>query len=339
LLEANPFIESLYLSSPKFLRDKAELQARSATNLHSLSIRDAEISLPEVVDIAACEKLNTVDLTGCEFEESAVPLLLQSKSVETLILDACKPVGNVHGVAFLGVSPQCPVKHLSIDRWEFDDAEWAHFIKLSRLESLRAGQIGDGVRFSESVGKIKCLRELHVRFSSDVLHVNSEFCEAMAMLSSLETLGLSEPQLSPACFFNISKLPHLSSFFLSRYHGVPPQVSPDVLLQIGEMRNLRSLSVLGDWVDEELLIRISALRQLENLELKTGSLDEASLIQYLRNQSLRTLSLEWIDLTQKSIEVLSDMSSLQRISLLQSGLSDAQFNQLQKALPNCQLLR
>ncbi len=339
LLDDNPHIQSLHLSSPKSSADTTGLRFRSAGNLGSLIIRDAEIHQSEAAEISECKKLTAVDLTGCKFDELVVHQLLSSKSIETLVLDACIPTVDARGVAFRSPPTRCPLRHLSIERWEFSDAEWLNLVELPCLVSLRAGQVGNGAKFSESLRKLKGLRELHVKFSGEASRVNSEFFDAVSHLSSLETLGLTEPQLSKDCFSKFAELPNLSAFFLSRYEGVDLQVPSELFRQIALMSRLQSLSLRGDWVNEDVVKSLSRLKRLENLELKSGSVKEDVLIEELRFRPLRTISLEWIDLSESSIEMFRSMQTLEKIELLQSGLEDRQFAQLRMALPECLIIR
>jgi hypothetical protein len=153
----------------------------------------------------------------------------------------------------------------------------------------------------------------------------------IASVANLEELMLtSNPDITNA---GVRELESLHS--LTRLSLDGTSLSDEGLKSIAKLTNLEELNLGGPNFTGAGLADLATLTHLEKLGL-SGDITDESLARLKDLPALKELYLGFANISDAAVEHLKGLTNLQRLQL-PPGISDEKVEELQKALPNCEI--
>ena len=172
------------------------------------------------------------------------------------------------------------------------------------------------------------------------LEVDSSFrasSEEMTQLSSfthIEGLWLVKTQVTDAGLVRVSRLKTIKNLWLDNTH-----VTDAGIQVISGLPELEFISVDNTHVGDAGLRHLSGLRKLTGLSLCNTLVTDAGLMHFSGLTELTGLDLSHTRVTDSGIKHLYNLKKLQDLLLDRTQVTDAGVAELQKALPNCKIVR
>lgn len=113
----------------------------------------------------------------------------------------------------------------------------------------------------------------------------------------------------------------------------------DLMTMIDELKNLSSLSVNDMPVTDNLLVYLQVLKGLETLSLQNTSVTDAGTAHLAKLTSLKALLLDGSKVTDQGLPSLKSLNKLTLLSVRRLNVSPQAVDELQKALPDCKILK
>jgi len=249
-------------------------------------------------------------------------------------------------------------RYLGIYRSTQLDAEYAgpQFLrdwtdqKLLKIEKMRgeaeallpaAGQLRwlrhveqaefDGVRDHNAVviGQLKTLEQLKVRGE-----VSDKGIAQWGRLRELWRLRLRSPRVRGEGLAALREADRLS--FLDLSHTPLENVA---LEHISQMEGLQTLLLIDTKITDDGLAPLARLKRLKKLCLLQTEITDAGLEHLIHIEELLDLDLSHTQVTLEGVRQLRDCPNLQRLRLGGFNLSVKQQQELEQALPGCQVTR
>jgi hypothetical protein len=208
-------------------------------------------------------RLECIELNGTGFCDADAPTLLANPALKTLGLGGNAGVSDVT----LGT--------------------------LAQLESLERLDLGGTGISSQGLASLRPLRSLQFLSLRDT-NIDDSGLQPIAALQKLDVIVLNNTRVRGAGFASLAKLPNLDYVMLS---GCPlddgaalaklkqvshlfildSRIAPGILAHVGEMDNLRLLSLQGSGIGDAHLLELASAKQLTSLLLGKTKASEAAL--------------------------------------------------------------
>ncbi|QDU47178.1 Leucine Rich repeats (2 copies) [Symmachiella dynata] len=219
---------------------------------------------------------------------------------------------------------------VDVDLFGLEDEDAAYIGQLPRVKSLnlRSPFITDAglSRF----GEITNLRRLILPHA----YINGRGFKAFSSMEQLEELDLTNTQLNDEGLGYVCKLNGLKSL-----QFVGTRVTDDGLVHLKNLPRLESLMLLGLPITDNGLKHLSDLKQLKTLSLLETKVTDAGLPYLLTLDNLEDLDLSETAVTLDGVRQLQVLHNLCRLRLGGFGMTNAQRDELQQALPGCEVTR
>lgn len=111
------------------------------------------------------------------------------------------------------------------------------------------------------------------------------------------------------------------------------------LKELAGLKNLQSLDLVGTRVTDAGLKELAGLKSLQTLYLNNTEVTDVGLKELAGLKSLRELYLHNTPVTDAGLKELAGMKSLQSLDLSYTLVTNAGIAELQKALPDCEIIR
>ena len=121
--------------------------------------------------------------------------------------------------------------------------------------------------------------------------------------------------------------------------AAPPNLSDSVLVNLKGLTQLQTLDLNGTKVTDAGLMHFIGLPRLDYLSLANTAVSDAGLAQLNGLTRLRILNLIGTQVTDAGLARLNGLTKLQMLELHATKVTDAGVEDLQKALPNCKIIR
>ena len=121
--------------------------------------------------------------------------------------------------------------------------------------------------------------------------------------------------------------------------GRPPNLSDSGLVNLKGLTQLQTLDLNGTKVTDAGLMHLIGLPRLDFLSLANTAVSDAGLAQLNGLPRLQTLNLIGTQVTDAGLARLKELTKLQSLELHATKVTDAGVEDLQKALPNCKIIR
>lgn len=118
-----------------------------------------------------------------------------------------------------------------------------------------------------------------------------------------------------------------------------PEFGDDWMPRLTRLRRLRSVVLCGTGVTDAGLVHLQDLGQLECLNLQGSKVTDAGLEHLQKLTTLRFLYLDRTAVTDAGLVHLHGLADLRRVSVTETGITDRGVEQLEQALPNCEVQR
>jgi len=142
---------------------------------------------------------------------------------------------------------------------------------------------------------------------------------------SLSSLSLAGTRLSES---DVAQFPNVGCLGIEQT-GIPGSA----LSQLSQMRSLYSISIDATQSTREGVSALSALPGLSDITIVEA--DDESVIQAARLQGLRSLTVLSSDVTTASLPALKQIQKLGWLTLYDTSISEGELEELQQALPGC----
>ena len=119
----------------------------------------------------------------------------------------------------------------------------------------------------------------------------------------------------------------------------PPILSDSGLVNLKGLTQLQTLDLNGTKVTDAGLMHVIGLPRLDFLSLANTAVSDAGLPQLNGLPRLQTLNLTGTQVTDAGLARLNGLTKLQMLELHATNVTDAGVEDLQKALPNCKIIR
>jgi serine/threonine protein kinase len=153
----------------------------------------------------------------------------------------------------------------------------------------------------------------------------------LAKLRRLSSLAIINTDFSDSDLGFVSKLPELTKLDLAATH-----VTDRFLPNLAHLSQLSSLNLSRDLITDRGLLTLSNMPRIESLTLDDiPTVTDSGLIHLLKSH-VKTLSLQNTQITDKSIDLLSKVKSLEELDLRRcKRISRQKLDQLRQKLPTC----
>jgi hypothetical protein len=118
-----------------------------------------------------------------------------------------------------------------------------------------------------------------------------------------------------------------------------PEFGDDWMPRLARLGRLRSVLLCGTGVTDAGLVHLQDLGQLECLNLQGSKVSDAGLEHLKKLTTLRFLYLDRTAVTDAGLVHLHGLADLRCVSVTETGISDRGVEQLEQALPNCDVDR
>jgi hypothetical protein len=207
-----------------------------------------------------------------------------------------------------------------------------HLVKLPPLRSLSlwGGELSaDDYRL---LGELKQLESLRLRQESEI---RPQHAAAIARLTSLRELDLSEVRIAPEALRELSKLPQLEALKISCFFHDPNasgiqrkyQLRDDGAEALASFPKLKSLMLFATLITDEGMAALSRLSRLETLVVSSPHITSKSFDHVTRLKHLEHLGTWQWKIDDADIEKLSQLPNLTSLGLV-TKLSDTSVSQV-----------
>lgn len=187
--------------------------------------------------------------------------------------------------------------------------------------------IGDGPSQLQGLNQVKWL-------ALDNPYVTNADLVHLRRLTKIEALSLRTSQITDA------GLVHLQGFTkLERLYLNDTQVTDAGLVFLRRLNQIRELDLCNTKVSNAGLIHLQALTQLRKLFLGKTQITDVGLIHLEGLSQLEELDLNNTQVTDAGLSFLAGLNRLQWLQLGITPVTDAGCDELQKALPNLEIVR
>ena len=209
------------------------------------------------------------------------------------------------------------------------DAGFCRLCELNQLESL----VLEGERWNDLALQylpgLRGLRELTIN-RAQVSDAGLRYLEG---LGQLQYLSLWRTNVTDDGLTQVKKLRHLQKLILCE-----TKITDAGIEQLAGL-DLRLLWIANTKVSDAGLESVGQISSLEQLSLGDTRVSDKGLAALTRLTNLTHLALTGSDVTDAGIVYLKSLPKLQEILIGATKVSDAALKDLQKALPNCKILR
>lgn len=225
-------IQALSLNSLKF-QDHEMAYVGRLTGIKVLNLFHTNTIDEDLPFLKSLSALNYLNLSCTQITNRGLAALQGFKALTGLEISACDQITD-EGLAALAGMPQ--LKHLGIMGRQFSDAGMAHLKNMTGLESLElGGGVSDaGLACLAGLQNLKELRLGGVGFrDAGLAHlaplgqlrrlwlttIGDAGIRQLARLPALETLYITDPQVSPACIADFTRMRALKTFRFSCFYA------------------------------------------------------------------------------------------------------------------------
>ncbi len=216
-----------------------------------------------------------------------------------------------------------------------DDIEYVrHYSKLESLTlNTEITDTGQTCITDAGISRLNSLFELRSLNLRDA-HISGRGFATLSELDQLEEMDLTHTQLTDDGLDHVCELSGLKSL---QFAGT--RVTDDGLVHLKNLPRLESLMLLGLPITDNGLKHLSDLKQLKTLSLLETKVTDAGLPYLLTLDNLEDLDLSETKVTLDGVRQLHVLRNLRRLRLGGFGLTNAQREELQRALPGCEVTR
>ena len=152
--------------------------------------------------------------------------------------------------------------------------------------------------------------------------------------TEVESVSLSNIQRTNDGLESIKELSQVRRLWLSDCN-----VADVGLEHLSGLTHLHELDLSGTFITDAGLPHLIALTRLESLRLRNTRITDVGAQELKGLTRLQILDLRWTYVTDAGLVPIKELTNLKELWLSDSKVTDAGVNELQKALPNCQICR
>jgi internalin A len=297
------------------MRDEDLQHIGKLTRLEELDLSDSGIG-GGLTHLSSLKELRRLNVADCFFiKDDQIQQLKQLPKLEHL--DVTRSGLTDAGCRTLAEMPQ--LKSVIMCRTDVTDAG------IRALGGLKLESIGLGNKISDAgLAQIPAtVKSVEIDQNSRADAVSKYFAQKTGDGPGITSVGIERLATTH---------PHLES--LSICCG--PASTDDAMSGVGRMKNLKSLSFVGDVTDKGVA-HIGSLEKLEDLFLSGHKFTNEGAKALLACQNLKELGLAGNGINDGVIPTLAKMQNLKSLSLDSTRVSDKGIEQLRKLLPNCKV--
>jgi len=326
---------------------------KGLTQLHSLILKmrydDHEITDAGLANLKGLTKLRSLHLINADVTDAGLANLRGLSQLQSLGLASTKVTcaGLVH---LRGLSK---LQWLGLTLSNITDAGLENLKGLPHLQSLALGCTNvtdagllhlEGLSNLQSLGlgftKVTDAGLVHLRGLSKLQLLDLEGTKVtdaglanITGLSQLQSLELG-PEITDAGLEHLRGLSKLQSLVL-----LESKVTDAGLANVKGLTQLKSLSLVSTKITDAGLVHLRGLSKLRSLDLMSTKVTDAGLANLSGLTQLKSLTLGGTKVTDAGLVYLKELSRLDFLNVTGCKVTEAGVNVLQKALPNCEIMR
>jgi len=186
-----------------------------------------------------------------------------------------------------------------------------------------------GVDFFAKVVRV----DLNQSAIGDADPISDEQLRNIRGLTDTRLLDLADTQVTDAGLVHLAGMRRLRQLNLQ---GTP--VEGNGLKYLLRMTELTTLRLGGSRIGDQGLSHVGRLIDLRTLDLNHTQITDDGAARLAQRESLEDLDLRGTKVTDEAVPHLKHLSNLERLDLRDTQFTSAGVEQLQKALPNCEVL-
>lgn len=289
----------------QFLTDDVFAAMKGLTNLEKLNLRGSiQVKGSGLEHLKESGNLQSLDLGYTDLRSDSLKHLQGKTNLQELLLDHTR----VTDAGLKHVETLSSLKTLNLSSSRITDSGLSNLASLSKLENLDLS--GNSIT-DDGLGKLKGLSNLkYINLGSTA--IGDEGVEQhIAGMKELKHLYLKDSLVSDKATEHIMDM-NLYGLNLSN-----TDITDSGLKNISQLKELRTLDLSDTKVTDSGIKSLSALKYLKDLNL-----------QRLANRD---------SITDLSVGTLKQLTNLDQLNLIGTGITKAGLQELQKALPNCKI--
>jgi Leucine-rich repeat (LRR) protein len=197
-------------------------------------------------------------------------------------------------------------------------AAWADHPALTVLWAMSAPIDDEGLA---EIGRIKNLQQLCIGYTN----ATDAGMESVIKLRALKNLNISGNQITDVGVRKIcDSLPLLEELAIEKL-----PITPEVIQEIGKLKNLRRLEIGRIELSKEFLVELGKLKHLQELSLRQAEVDVSALAELSNLKQLRWLRLTGVDLKGADLSWLKHLSALEILHLDGENITDEEFETIE----------
>lgn len=366
-------VTSLDLGFPE-TDDKALAELHGLENLQHLRLVNARIGDSGLSVVAKFKKLRKLDLKGTEVTDQGLPYVAKLEDLRNLNLSKTQ----VSDIGVRTLTTLTRLEQLVLNDTSVTDAGADHLCGLTSLRELLVGRTGlsdEGLRKLmalhnlrrldiygtnltdsglEAISPLSSLRRLDIAQTQvgdaglqhlvglehmeilvlTGLNVHDEGLKYISRLQSLQLLLLNSTQIGDKGVEHLLGLRNLHRLDIGNTN-----VTDTALGHVAALKNLRRLDVGQTHVTDNGLARVARLEHLEELIVTRTNVGDQGLAHVAQLTNLLHLYLSHTSVADDGLRHLTGLRHLRRVELVGTHVSEEGLNRLQKALPNCTIIR
>ena len=222
------------------------------------------------------------------------------------------------------------VDHLSLPDCRVTDIGLQHISGLTNLGSLDLSgtHISDkGLAHVSGLTRLTLLEISRTRISDRGLVY-------LKPLLKLESLDLSQTNITDA---GLAELPHLKKLKTLELEGA--KITDAGVAQLAKIQSLESVTLSHTGISDRAFVHLRDLAKLDSLTLDGTGVTDDGLKSIAQIGTLTWLDLSSTKITEAGLPRLYTLTNLKYISLFDVPLSESALEQLEQALPDCEISR
>jgi RNA polymerase sigma factor (sigma-70 family) len=303
------------------LKELAGLKSLQTLNLWETKVTDAGLR-----ELAGLKSLQALDLGGTKVTDAGLKELAGLKTLKTLNLSDTK-VTDAGLKQLVGLKS---LQELHLGGTQVTDAGLKELAGLKSLQELDLGNTQVTDAGLKELGRLKSLQTLELTATP----VTDAGLKELAGLKGLQTLGLGGTRVTDAGLKELAGLKSLKELSLNNV-----RVTGRGLKELAGLKSLQKLDLYNTQVTDAGLKELAGLKDLQDLNVGNSKVTDAGLKELAGLKSLHTLALGGLPMTDAGLKQLAGLKSLQTLVLDRTHVTDAGLKELQKALPECEILR
>jgi Leucine-rich repeat (LRR) protein len=197
-------------------------------------------------------------------------------------------------------------------------AAWTDHPALTVLWAMSAPIDDEGLA---EIGRIKKLQQLTIAYTK----VTDAGMDSVVKLQALKALNISGNQITDVGVRKIcNSLPLLEELAIEKL-----PITPQVIQEIGKLKNLRRLEIGRMELSKEFLIELGKLEHIEELSLRQAEVDVSALAELSNLKRLRWLRLTGVDLKGADLSWLKHLSDIEILHLDGENITDEELETME----------